>query len=64
MKKMWMNHAAVRTAQIKNHQGAEHLRRMAACEEAALCCKPCTAKLRACPSRRCWPHAKHLAKTA
>ena len=36
MKKMWMNHAAVRTAQIKNHQGAEHLRRMAACEEAAL----------------------------
>ena len=36
MKKMLMNHAAVRTAQIKNHQGAEHLRRMAACEEAAL----------------------------
>lgn len=33
---MLMNHAAVRTAQIKNHQGAEHLRRMAACEEAAL----------------------------
>ena len=36
MKKMLVNHAAVRTAQIKNYQGAEHLRRMAACEEAAL----------------------------